>query len=254
MNTTPASSEIFNRTELLAGSDGLQALSKATVILFGVGGVGSWTAEALIRSGIRTLTIVDPDSVATSNINRQLPALCSTIGKSKVEVMRRRLLEINPDAKITALPTAYTSDTAEQFNLNDYDYVIDAIDSLSDKATLINNATRSATRLFSSMGAALKMNPERIAVAEFYKVTGCRLASALRNKFKRIGIYPAKKFKCVYSDEVLQNRGNVVDTSGAMTFGKVVTNGAMCHITAIFGFTLASLVIRHILTPQQAAK
>lgn len=239
--------DIFNRTRRLTGPDGLERLEAARVILFGVGGVGSWTAEALVRSGIGHLTIVDADCVAASNINRQLPALISTIGQPKTEVLRRRLLDINPQADIVAIEGLYTADTAHEYDLSQYDYVIDAIDSLTDKALLINNATRSRTRLYSSMGAALKMDPKRIAVAEFWKVKGCPLAAALRHKFKKSGVMPRKKFKCVYSDELLANKGDEPDNSGAMTFGKVRINGAMCHITAIFGFTLAGLVIGDIL-------
>lgn len=241
-------SQIFNRTIRLIGNDSFERLQNARIILFGVGGVGSWTAESLIRSGIGHLTIVDADKVAVSNINRQLPALNSSVGQSKVEVLKQRLLDINPQASITAIEALYTADTAAEYDLDAYDCVIDAIDSLSDKATLILNATASHTKLFSSMGAALKMNPERIAVDEFWKVKGCPLAAALRQKFRRSGTKPRRKFKCVYSDELLPNLGADNDTSGAMSFSKVRINGAICHITAIFGFTLAGLTVEHLLT------
>lgn len=237
----------FSRVERLVGTEGLERLRGARVIIFGVGGVGSWTAEALIRSGIGHLTIVDADVVAESNINRQLMATTQTIGKPKVEVLAERLRQINPDAEIVAIAGIYDGSTAGNYDLGRWDYVVDAIDSLSDKALLINNATRCKTRLVSSMGAALKLDPERIKVAEFWNVKGCRLAAALRNKFKRSGVYPKRKFKCVYSDELLPNKGVADDNSGAMTYGKVAYNGAMCHITAIFGFTLAGLVIETLL-------
>lgn len=242
--------DIFNRTELLLGPDALKRLSNARVILFGTGGVGSWTAEALIRTGVGSLTIVDADNVAQSNINRQSIAFTSTIGKSKVGLLRDRLLDINPNAVITALHQQYTADTAADFDLSQYDYVIDAIDSLADKALLILNACRAKTRLYSSMGAALKLDPTRIKVDEFWNVKGCPLAAALRNRFKRSGIRPSRKFRCVYSDELLQNKGFATDNSGAMTYGKKSTNGVICHITAIFGFTLAGLVVKDIVTPQ----
>ena len=178
--------DIFNRTERLSGSEGLEALSGARVILFGLGGVGSWCAEALVRSGVGHLTIVDADRVAVSNINRQLPALVSTVGRPKTEVMAERLAAINPEAEIKAIEGLYTEATSSDFHLEDYDYVIDAIDSLADKAHLILHATSlKRPRLVSSMGAALKMNPEKISVAEFWKVTGCPLAAALRRKFKK---------------------------------------------------------------------
>lgn len=239
--------QMFNRVERLTGSDGLERLHQARVILFGLGGVGSWTAEALVRSGIGHLTIVDADRVAVSNINRQLPATTLTVGEPKTEVMKRRLSEINPYCEITAVEGLYTDENADGFNLQDYDYVIDAIDSLSDKALLINRATSiKGVRLFSSMGAALKMDPTKISVAEFWKVTGCPLAAALRRKFKKSGNLPGRKFKCVYSPELLSNHKVADDTSGAMSFNKVAVNGAICHITAIFGMTLAGLVVEDI--------
>lgn len=234
----------FNRTELLLGQDAITRLKEARVIIFGVGGVGSWTAEALVRSGLGHLTIVDADIIAASNINRQLMALTSTVGRTKVEVLRQRLLDINPDAEIEAVCRRYSAETAEQFHLTDYDYVVDAIDSLSDKALLIVTATRLKVRLVSSMGAALKLDPTRIRVGEFRTVKGCRLAAALRRKFKQTGIWPSRKFLCVYSDELQPNRGARDDSSGAMTYSKVAINGALCHITAIFGMTLAALIIQ----------
>ncbi|MCM1482865.1 MAG: tRNA threonylcarbamoyladenosine dehydratase [Muribaculaceae bacterium] len=239
--------DIFNRTRRLIGNDALSRLAESKVIIFGIGGVGSWTAEALIRSGITNLTIVDADVVAASNINRQLPATTLTIGEPKVDVLRSRLLEINPHAQITAIKGLYSAETAHEYDLTEYDCVIDAIDSLKDKAALILHATSTPhIGFFSSMGAALKMDPTRISVAEFWKVKGCPLAAALRHKFKRSGTMPRRKFKCVYSDELLKNAGDEADSSGAMTFGKVRINGAMCHITAIFGLTLAGLAIEYL--------
>lgn len=236
----------FNRVERLVGSEAMVCLANAKVIIFGLGGVGSWTAEALVRSGVGHLTIVDADTVATSNINRQLMATVSTVGRSKVEVLRERLLDINPDAEIVARNEIYSPATSGGFELGAYDYVVDAIDSLSDKAHLILNATARGVRLVSSMGAALKMNPLKVSVSEFWKVEGCPLAAALRSRFRRSGEFPRRKFKCVFSPERLSNRWDGEDRSGAMTFGKVAMNGALCHITAIFGMTLAGLVIEDI--------
>ena len=242
MNTA----DIFNRVNRLVGSDALLNISNAKIIVFGIGGVGSWTVEALVRSGVGHITIVDADTVATSNINRQLPATTLTVGQLKVEVMRKRMLEINPEVDIKAIAMRYTAETADDFVLTDYDYVVDAIDSLADKALLIHKATSQKVRLLSSMGAALKMDPTRIRVAEFRNVIGCRLAAALRRKFKQIGLYPARKFRCVYSDELLPNRGEDTDNSGAMTYGKIAVNGALCHVTAIFGLMLAGLIIEEL--------
>jgi len=241
-------SMIFNRVLRLTGEDGFHRLQNARVILFGLGGVGSWTAEALVRSGIGHIAIVDADRVAVSNINRQLPAMTATVGRPKTEVMVERLREINPDCDILSYNCLYTKETSEKFGLQDYDYVIDAIDSLADKASLILNATSlRGVRLVSSMGAALKMDPTKISVAEFWKVTGCPLAAALRRRFKKSGEMPRRNFKCVFSPELIPNRDVEEDTSGAMSFNKVAVNGAMCHITAIFGMTLAGLVIEDIL-------
>ena len=249
----------LSRTALLTGLDGLERLSSARVIIFGLGGVGSWAAETLVRTGVRQLTIVDADTVAPSNINRQMPATAKNVGEAKVEAVRRRLLDICPEAEITTVCGRYTAETAERFNLEEFDYVIDAIDSLADKALLILRATEAMaatarserpTTFFSSMGAALKLDPSRIAVAEFWKVKGCPLAAALRRRFKKSGQMPRRKFRCVYSDELVANHdivepGEEAGADTAMRYGKVATNGSVMHITAIFGITLASLVIRH---------
>ena len=236
---------IFNRTTLLIGSEATKRIAEVRVILFGVGGVGSWCAESLIRSGIRYLTIVDSDTVHITNINRQLPATTRTIGQAKVNVLKARLLEINPQAQITAIQGVYNSETADSFDLYAYHYIIDAIDSLEDKAHLISTATQTSASFFSSMGAALKINPSRIQVAEFWKVNGCPLAAALRRKFKK-GIAPAKKFLCVFSDEILENKGSQLDETKTFVLEdsrKSHINGTLAHITAIFGFTLAGLVM-----------
>ena len=188
---------IFDRTERLIGREGMQAMASVRVVLFGVGGVGSWCAEGLVRSGIQHLTIVDSDVVCASNINRQLMATTQTIGRPKVDVLKKRLLEISPDAEIDARHEIFCEATASSFHLDDYDYIVDAIDSVADKALLINMATRTKAVLVSSMGAALKMDPTRISVAEFWKVEGCPLARALRKRFKKEGTIPKKKFQCV---------------------------------------------------------
>ncbi|MCM1162789.1 MAG: tRNA threonylcarbamoyladenosine dehydratase [Muribaculaceae bacterium] len=245
----------FDRTARLTGHQALELMAAMPVIIFGVGGVGSWTAEALVRTGFATLTLVDADCVAPTNINRQMPALVSTIGRPKVDVVKERLLDINPSASITTVHGLYTADTASRFNLNDYGYVFDCIDSLSDKALLILNATAAprTTRFYSSMGAALKMDPTRISTAEFWKVKGCPLAAALRRRFKRTGQFPSRKFTCVYSDELVgqhplytPREDNGAD--GSKSYGKVATNGSLMHITATFGLTLASLAIRDIMS------
>lgn len=227
---------MFSRTEYILGTEGLARLKSCHVIIFGVGGVGSWCAEGLVRTGVGHLTLVDPDVVVTSNINRQLPATSQTIGRPKVEVMKERLLQINPEADIQALQLRYSADNEADFHFQDFDYVIDAIDSLADKALLIRRVTEAprSTTLFSSMGAARKWDPSQVRVAEFWQAKGCPLAAALRHRFKKSGLFPARKFKVVYSPEV---HPNVVTHADA--------NGSLVHITSIWGMTLASLVIRH---------
>lgn len=235
--------EIFTRTRRLVGDEAMERLHAARVIVFGVGGVGGWCAESLVRSGIRRLTIVDMDDVAPSNLNRQLPATVSAIGQAKVDVLRSRFRDINPHAEVVGLRRRYTAETSASFGLEGYDYVVDAIDSLEDKAHLILTATACGTRLFSSMGAALKLDPARIDVAEFWKVKGCPLAAALRRRFKKRGEFPARKFRCVYSEELLENLGTTDEDPGT----KARVNGTFAHATAIFGFTLAGLVVQDIL-------
>ena len=265
---------IFRRSELLLGDEAMRSIAEKRVIIFGVGGVGSWCAESLVRSGIKQLTIVDSDRVCITNINRQLMATTKTVGQVKVDALKERLLSINPAAEITAIQQIFTAETADNFHIDSYDYIIDAIDSLKDKALLILMATSSsrsgvdgkAPKFFSSMGAALKLDPTRIKTAEFWKVQGDPLARALRNRFKRDKVFPKRKFQCVYSDELLQNKGHnaTCGTEKCMCpkakvgpgdpsllnhewcSSKAQINGTLAHITAIFGFMLAGLVIQDI--------
>lgn len=242
-------------------------MANARVIIFGVGGVGSWCAEGLVRSGITHLTIVDSDRVAVSNINRQLMATTKTVGKVKVEALKERLLDINPYAEITTLQKIYSEENYQEFELDSYDYIIDAVDSLKDKASLILRACETNATFFSSMGAALKVDPTRIKVAEFWDVNGCPLGAALRKKLKRAKTYPAHKFLCVYDDEVLENKGGDIAeptvTSSIMeekgpegdktlanhewNSSKAQINGSLAHITSIFGMTMCGLVIKDLM-------
>ena len=223
------------------GPEGLAKLGKARVILFGVGGVGGWCAESLVRSGIGHLTIVDPDCVDVTNINRQLPATSSTVGHPKVEVLRERLLDISPECEVVALHKRYEAGVT--WGLDGYDIIIDAIDSLKDKAALILEASAAPGAFFSSMGAACKIDPGKVRVAEFFSVRGCPLGSALRKKLRQAKTLPAKPFLCVYDEEVLPNLGPEQDPGP----GKAVANGTLAPITGIFGFTLAGLALQEIL-------
>ena len=255
---------IFNRAQLLLGSDAMERLGSSKVIIFGVGGVGSWCAESLVRSGISHLTVVDSDRVCITNINRQLMATVKTVGQVKVEALKDRLLTINPMAEIDARQQIFSEETADSFCLDSYDYIIDAIDSLKDKRLLIEMACNTKAVFFSSMGAALKMDPTRIKVAEFWKVEGCPLARALRQRFKRLKRKPARKFLCVYSDELLENKGHNASCGTEKCMcpkakngpgdaallnhewcsSKAQINGSLMHITAIFGMTIAGLVVK----------
>lgn len=256
---------IFNRARLLLGDDEMERLSSLRVIIFGVGGVGSWCAEALVRSGVSHLTIVDSDRVCITNINRQLMATTSTVGMVKVEALKERLLAINPKAEIMAVQKIFCEESASDFNLEGYDVIIDCIDSLKDKALLILMATRMPGKFYSSMGAALKIDPTRVQVAEFWKVKGCPLARALRQRFKKRKEFPGRKFLCVFSDELLTNKGlnescgsercmcpKTQDGPGDASLlnhewcsSKAQINGSLMHITALFGMMLAGLVIQN---------
>lgn len=225
---------MLSRTEPFFSKAAFERLRSARVIIFGLGGVGSWAAECLVRTGVRRLTIVDFDTVAASNVNRQLQATAMTIGLPKASALRDRLLSIAPDAEITAIDGRYDEQTAPEFDIAGYDYVIDAIDSVADKARLILEAASCpSTVLFSSMGAAMRVDPGKVKVTEFLKVTGCPLARALRQRFKKSGVFPRRKFKAVYSDE----------QAVAIPPG---VKGSLCQVTAVFGMTLASLVINDI--------
>lgn len=220
---------MFSRLLPLIGNDALLRLQQLRVLLFGVGGVGGWCAEALVRSGVTHLTIVDFDTVALSNLNRQVVATMPEVGRPKVEVMRERLLAINPEADIVAVNHRFTADDVLSekpfFDFNAYDYVVDAIDSVSDKAELILSVSSSSAILLSSMGAGRKMDPSKVSVAEFWKVQGCPLARALRHKFKDMNRFPAKKFRAVYSPEISGESGTLVT------------------VVATFGFRLAAEIL-----------
>ena len=216
---------MFTRTIQLLGTDNFRALQNARVILFGVGGVGGWCAETLLRTGIGHLTIVDFDKVDTSNLNRQVVATHENIGQSKVHEMQKRLLNIAPQADVQAIDRQYNSETADSFDLSQYDIVVDAIDMVECKAILLHHATHAGCKVYSSMGAGRKIDPQKIRIAEFWKVQGCPLARALRTKIKKAGLMPASKIQCVYSEEISGEKGTLAPVVG------------------VFGMTLASMVI-----------
>ena len=240
--------EIFSRSARLLGTEAMERMAHAKVIVFGVGGVGSWVAEALVRTGFQHITIVDSDVVAESNINRQLMATTLTVGQPKVAALRAHLLTLNPAADVVALQMAYTAATAQDFGLQDYDYIIDCIDSLEHKASLILHATQTGAKFYSSMGAALKLDPTKIEVAEFWKVKGCPSGAALRRRFKKAGTLPKRRFRCVFSQELKSNHDlpTSAEAQGMWDARKAQINGSLVHITAIFGMTLAGMVVQDV--------
>jgi tRNA A37 threonylcarbamoyladenosine dehydratase len=222
--------DFFSRSEALLGREAMEALRTKRVILFGIGGVGSWAAEALVRTGLTHLTIVDGDTVQASNINRQLPATRATMGMPKVEALRERLLSLNPEAEIIARHEMVNADWLAANGLENYDYVIDAIDSVADKTDLLLYASRiKGLKIFSSMGAALRFDPTQVTTGELMSIKGDALAKAVRDRMKRLDRHPSKKIRCVYSTEQAQ---------------RCETRGSLMQVTAVFGCTLASLVIR----------
>ncbi len=226
--------ERLARMVALVGEIALQRLADLRIIIFGVGGVGSVCAESLIRSGVCNLTMVDCDVVVESNINRQLPALNSTLGRPKVEVLRDRFLDINPKAQITALQMRYSAETREQFDFKNYDVVIDAIDSLSSKTDLLATASEAGCTVFCSLGAAGKLDPTKVRTASIWDTTGCPLGKLVRNGLRKREFQG--DFMAVYSQEPSMLKGKT---------GEPVVLGSAMPVTAAFGLALSSLVIRH---------
>ena len=188
----------FSRTQLLNGKDTMDRLKNARVAVFGIGGVGGYTVEALARSGVGTLDLIDDDKVCLTNLNRQILATRKTIGKYKVDVAKERILDINPDAVVNTYKTFFMPDTAEQFDFSQYDYVVDAIDTVTGKIQLVMQAQESGVPIISSMGAGNKMDAAAFEVADIYKTSVCPLAKVMRRELKKRGV---KKLKVVYSKE-----------------------------------------------------
>jgi tRNA A37 threonylcarbamoyladenosine dehydratase len=267
MTTSPLSrSPSLQRLELLVGAPVLEKLAATRVIVFGLGGVGSWCAEALIRSGIGTLAIVDSDVVSVTNINRQVQAMPSTVGKSKCAELAKRLRAIQPLATITEIPMVFDKTTAGEFDLGKYDYVIDAIDSLSAKVELIIRATQVGAKVYSALGASNKLDPTRIAVASLWDSYNCRLGKFVRKRLRRRGFNG--KVTCIYSPEerrpfkiegantaekdpspatpsIDENDSNEPLDDEIYSSPKQI-NGSAVHITGTFGFLLAGLVIQDV--------
>ena len=227
-----------SRTALLIGEDGVEKLKKARVAVFGVGGVGGYVAEALARSGVGALDLIDKDTVSESNINRQIIALHSTVGRKKTEVMAERAKDINPAIQVCVHDIFYLPETAEKFDFSAYDYVVDAIDTVSGKIALIEQAKRANTPVISSMGAGNKLNPTAFEVADISKTSVCPLARVMRRELKARGI---EHVKVVYSkEEPLPSKCVDEET------GKAVP-GSIAFVPSVVGLIIASEVIKDLI-------
>ena len=258
---------IFQRLQLLTGTPAIKRLNDVHVAVFGIGGVGSWAADALVRSGVKSITLVDNDVICITNVNRQLQATVRNVGKVKVEELKERLLLLNPHCQVTALQKVYDPFTSDTFNLDAFDFVLDCIDSISCKVELIRRAHASSATLFSSMGAASKLDPTRIKVASIWETESCPLARVIRHNLRQTGF--DGDFLTVYSPEFLppvEQTSVACGTHSCLCPAyipddgsehkdwcsiKNVINGSAVHITATFGMFLAGLVVQNVV---QAAK
>ncbi|WMJ23895.1 tRNA threonylcarbamoyladenosine dehydratase [Paludicola sp. MB14-C6] len=245
----------FSRTELLLGQKAMQKLKDSTVAVFGVGGVGSYTVEALARSGVGHLVLIDDDKVCLTNINRQLIATRKTVGKNKVEVMQDRILEINPNAKVTIFQAFYTKDNADEFHYSDWSYIVDAIDTVSSKLLLVEKAKEYNVPIMSSMGAGNKLDPTKFEVADIFKTSVCPLARVMRYELRKRGI---KKLKVVYSKEEaltpIETESNSCnshcicppDTARKCTKRRQVP-GSVAFVPSVAGLIIAGEVIKDLI-------
>ena len=229
----------FSRTQLLLGEAAMERLQNARVAIFGIGGVGGYTAEALARSGVGSLDLIDSDTVSVTNINRQILATHSTVGRQKVEVAKERILDINPHARVTVWPVFYTPDTADQFDFSQYDYIVDAIDTVTGKLCLAERAFAAKTPIISCMGAGNKLCGTAFQVADISKTTICPLARVMRKELKKRGI---SHMKVVYSTEEALTPVGAEEEAAAI--GKRQIPGSTSYIPGIAGLLLAGEVIR----------
>ena len=226
-------SEEFSRLELLIGQEAMSRLTRKRVAVFGIGGVGGHVAEALARSGVGALDLIDKDTVDVTNLNRQIVALHSTIGKSKVDVMKERILDINPECQVHAYQCFYLPETKDDFDFFQYDYVVDAVDTVTAKIQLVMEAKRCKTPIISSMGAGNKMNPAAFEVADLYQTSVCPLARVMRRELKKRGIF---QLKVVYSREEAIHPD--------FPEGEEVVPGSNAFVPSVAGLILASEVVK----------
>lgn len=232
----------FSRTALLIGNDGLEKLKKSSVIVFGVGGVGGYTVEALARSGVGKITVVDNDTVSSSNINRQIIATVDTVGKNKVDVIKDRVLSINPNANVVTFNTFYSPENSSIFDFSQYDYIVDAIDSVTGKIDLCVKATQTNTPIISSMGAGNKLDATAFKVADIYQTKVCPLAKVMRRELKARGI---KKLKVVYSEEEPIKSTNICCAD--IPEGKRQIPASIAFVPSVVGLIIAGEVIKDLI-------
>ncbi len=230
----------FSRTEMLLGAEVMGVLASSRVIVFGVGGVGGYVVEALARSGVGNIDVVDNDTVSLSNINRQIIATTDTVGRYKTEVIKERILSINPECKVNEFRLFYLPETAGEIDLSVYDYVVDAIDTVSGKLEIIANAKKAGVPVISAMGAGNKLDPTAFEITDLEKTSGCPLARVMRTECRKRGI---KGVTVAYSKE---KAIKPVSSTSAETDGKKVPPGSVAFVPSVLGLVLASYVIQHI--------
>lgn len=230
----------YREQKCLYGKEGLQGLKKSKVAVFGIGGVGSFVVEGLVRAGIGNIVIVDPDDISVTNINRQIHALHSTLGKSKVEVMRKRILDINPDISVEIYKGNEISNGEENLIDNTFSYIVDAVDTVTTKIKLIQKAKQENIPIISCMGTGNKLEPTKLEVADIYKTSVCPLAKVIRKELKKIGI---KKLKVVYSKEEPITCKKIIDTDKKY----YKTNGSISFVPSVAGLIIAGEVVKDIL-------
>ncbi|MBQ5570878.1 MAG: tRNA threonylcarbamoyladenosine dehydratase [Treponema sp.] len=235
----------FSRLQMTIGKEGLEKLGKSRVAVFGVGGVGGYVAEALVRSAIGAIDLIDNDTVSISNLNRQIIALHSTIGKYKVDVAKERFLDINPECKINAIRCFFTGETSSQFDFANYDYVVDCIDTVSGKIQIVMQAKQAGVPVICSMGAGNKMNPALFEVADIYQTSVCPLARVMRRELKERGV---EKLKVVYSKEKpIQPQYTEDELQQMMVAGAKRAPGSNAFVPATAGLLIASEVVKDLL-------
>ncbi len=243
----------FSRTELVIGTENLDKLRKCKIAIFGIGGVGTFAAEGLARTGIENFVLVDDDDICLTNINRQIHAMRSTVGQPKVELMKARILDINPKAKVTTHKMLYNASTSESLLSEDYDYVVDAIDMVTAKLDLIEKCYKRGIRIISSMGAGNKLDPTRFEVTDIFKTSICPLAKVMRKELRKRGV---EKLKVVYSKEepIVPKQINADCKTDCICTNKDRTctvrhqiPGSMSFVPSVAGLIMASVVVRNLI-------